>query len=127
MITRDEWDREIYPRIQEKQRLFIAAFREKCKTISLEANHSWSANGSENLKLYHYTNIYGALGIINSQTLWATHYGFLNDPEERSYGFRLLDNFLDQHKSIDLCRYLKMTTGISHFAKTARCRIMTYI
>jgi hypothetical protein len=33
-------------------------------------------------ELYHYTGIHGLKGIINSQTLWATHYRYLNDPEE---------------------------------------------
>lgn len=33
-------------------------------------------------ELYHYTNRNGLEGIINSQTLFATHYAFLNDAEE---------------------------------------------
>lgn len=33
-------------------------------------------------KLYHYTNWAGLLGIIENQTLWATHYKFLNDYSE---------------------------------------------
>jgi len=33
-------------------------------------------------KLYHYTGIHGLKGIIESQTLWATHYKYLNDAEE---------------------------------------------
>src|SRR5262245_39979140 len=33
-------------------------------------------------ELYHYTGIRGLKGIINSQTLWATHYRYLNDTEE---------------------------------------------
>ena len=33
-------------------------------------------------ELYHYTGIYGLRGIIESQTLWATHYKYLNDSEE---------------------------------------------
>lgn len=33
-------------------------------------------------ELYHYTGIQGLKGIIESQTLWATHYKFLNDAEE---------------------------------------------
>lgn len=32
--------------------------------------------------LYHYTTWSGLLGIINSQSLWATHYKFLNDYSE---------------------------------------------
>ena len=33
-------------------------------------------------KLYHYTTLEGLLGIINTQTLWATHGRFLNDSSE---------------------------------------------
>ncbi len=32
--------------------------------------------------LFHYTNYQGLEGIIESQTLWATHYRYLNDAEE---------------------------------------------
>lgn len=32
--------------------------------------------------LYHYTTWEGLLGILNTQTLWATHYRFLNDYSE---------------------------------------------
>ena len=33
-------------------------------------------------ELYHYTGIAGLKGIVESQTLWATHYKYLNDSEE---------------------------------------------
>lgn len=33
-------------------------------------------------ELYHYTGIDGLKGIISSQTLWATHYRYLNDTDE---------------------------------------------
>ncbi|MDP1558752.1 MAG: DUF2971 domain-containing protein [Nitrosomonas sp.] len=33
-------------------------------------------------ELFHYTNATGLTGIIQSQTLWATHYAYLNDSEE---------------------------------------------
>jgi len=33
-------------------------------------------------ELYHYTGIDGLKGIIESQTLWATHYKYVNDTEE---------------------------------------------
>jgi hypothetical protein len=37
---------------------------------------------NEHAELYHYTGIKGLKGIIESQTLWATHYRYLNDSEE---------------------------------------------
>jgi len=33
-------------------------------------------------ELFHYTNVLGLKGIIESQTLWATHHGYLNDSHE---------------------------------------------
>lgn len=36
----------------------------------------------EHPELFHYTNATGLVGIIQSQTLWATHYAYLNDSEE---------------------------------------------
>jgi hypothetical protein len=33
-------------------------------------------------ELYHYTGIQGLKGIVESQTLWATHYKYLNDSQE---------------------------------------------
>lgn len=32
--------------------------------------------------LYHYTSDRGFLGVVDSKTLWATHYRFMNDPKE---------------------------------------------
>ncbi|MEK7791899.1 MAG: DUF2971 domain-containing protein, partial [Pseudomonadota bacterium] len=75
----------------------------------------------EHPELSHYTNAVGLAGIIQSQTLWATHYAYLNDSEEiRYFGTDRLPNLLqtvgetylneliaqDQKKqlSIDQCR-----------------------
>ena len=33
-------------------------------------------------KLYHYTTFDGLIGILQTQSLWATHYKFLNDFSE---------------------------------------------
>ena len=38
-------------------------------------------------ELLHYTSISGLLGIIDSQSLWATHFAFLNDSTEIAYFF----------------------------------------
>jgi hypothetical protein len=45
-------------------------------------------------ELYHYTGIHGLKGIINSQTLWATHYRYLNDTEEVTLFRDRLPDFL---------------------------------
>jgi hypothetical protein len=38
--------------------------------------------------LYHYTDQKGLLGILNSDCIWATHYGFLNDLSEHQEAVR---------------------------------------
>jgi len=43
-------------------------------------------------ELYHYTGIQGLKGIIESRTLWATHYKYLNDGEEIVHFRELLPN-----------------------------------
>jgi hypothetical protein len=45
-------------------------------------------------ELYHYTGIHGLKGILESQTLWATHYRYLNDAEEISHFRDRLPNIL---------------------------------
>ena len=39
----------------------------------------------ENGSIYHYTSIQGLKGILESKSLWLTHYKFLNDPNEMRY------------------------------------------
>lgn len=38
-------------------------------------------------ELFHYTNINGLKGILETQTLWATHYAYLNDSQELKHFF----------------------------------------
>jgi hypothetical protein len=45
--------------------------------------------------LYHYTDIAGLKGIVETKCLWATSAFFLNDSSEISYGSRLVANVLD--------------------------------
>ncbi len=45
--------------------------------------------------LYHYTNVNGLIGIIESKKIWATDSRFLNDFSEISYGVELVKDILD--------------------------------
>ncbi|MCR9246015.1 MAG: DUF2971 domain-containing protein [bacterium] len=45
--------------------------------------------------LYHYTDWAGLQGIVQSGTLWATHYADLNDSAETSYSVKLLNRLTD--------------------------------
>ena len=39
--------------------------------------------------LYHYTNLEGLLGIVQSGDIWMSDYAYLNDSDELTYGLRL--------------------------------------
>ncbi len=51
-------------------------------------------NSGNPIKLYHYTSLAGAEGIINSNHLWATDFRCLNDASELVYGIDLLSKEL---------------------------------
>ena len=41
----------------------------------------------EHPELFHYTSVAGLVGIIQNQTLWASHYGYSNDAQEVKHFF----------------------------------------
>src|SRR3989442_15987404 len=45
--------------------------------------------------LYHYTDMAGLIGILDSQKLWFTHIQHLNDPTELVYGVRIATKTLE--------------------------------
>lgn len=47
-------------------------------------------------RLYHYTTLAGLLGILNSGTMWASDLGFLNDPEEITYGSKVIHDHVSK-------------------------------
>ena len=44
--------------------------------------------------LFHYTSLKGLHGIVTSESIWATHYMFLNDSTEYTYGIGLAKTML---------------------------------
>ena len=50
-------------------------------------------------RLFHYTDANGLLGIIQSQTMWATHVDYLNDASEVQYGQRLVVEMLAAYEA----------------------------
>jgi len=53
----------------------------------------WMRNKPE-ITLYHYTTVMGLLGIIETQTVWATGVRFLNDASELSYAAKAITELL---------------------------------
>lgn len=77
-------------------------------------------SSSEDLLLYHYTNLEGLKGIINSRSIWFTHASTLNDPTELKYGKQLILNSIEKVNSNIKDRNIKelldgLTTNISAF------------
>lgn len=48
----------------------------------------------ETSTVFHYTTVEGLIGIVESDDLWLTDYGFLNDATEVRYGLNLLSSVL---------------------------------
>lgn len=44
--------------------------------------------------IYHYTDSYGLLGLIESGSIWATHVSRLNDSSEYHHGAKLVTDFV---------------------------------
>ncbi|MGD0236206.1 MAG: DUF2971 domain-containing protein [Syntrophorhabdales bacterium] len=57
-------------------------------------------NSKDESIIYHYTDDKGALGIIESQSLWATHHRYLNDPNELSIFRDVLNQWRRSQKRI---------------------------
>jgi hypothetical protein len=62
-------------------------------------------------KLYHYTTWEGVLGILKTQSLWATHYKFLNDTSEIELFRPVLEEYLTPHLSEIMPELLALQQG----------------
>jgi hypothetical protein len=63
-------------------------------------------------KIWHHTDANGLIGVIDHQTVWASSFRSLNDPNEVDYGIDLLERILgDYLKSVDAgaASFLKST------------------
>jgi predicted RNA-binding protein len=50
--------------------------------------------------VYHYTDINGLKGIIDSKNIWATHSSFLNDGKEIKYGDELMSEYISERMQL---------------------------
>ena len=69
--------------------------------------------------LYHYTNIKGLLGIVNSSSIWATSLLYLNDTLEYSYAFEMMLQEAKIYKEIydNIFRYRRSDIFVCSFSK----------
>jgi hypothetical protein len=49
--------------------------------------------------LYHYTDLAGLQGILQSDDLWLTHSRYLNDDEEITHGYRIVREAIEAHRA----------------------------
>ncbi|MCX2944386.1 hypothetical protein ORG37_14910 [Rahnella perminowiae] len=60
------------------------------------------------MKIFHYTDLNGLKGIIESGSLWATHFSFLNDSNELIHRMNCLENAL---------QYLRVSLSYALFSR----------
>lgn len=84
--------------------------------------------------LYHYTTFNGLMGILTSQSLWATHYKFLNDSTEivlfkEKLGQLLYPHILGEYKRqfAKLPRKKQFTISPEEFCKVAKADTVIFI
>ncbi|WP_436881493.1 DUF2971 domain-containing protein [Enterobacter asburiae] len=71
------------------------------------------------MKIYHYTDLNGFKGIVESNSLWATNIYFLNDREEFHHGYKCFLNALDHIDDNYVLDGVKeqVQSMLSHFMK----------
>jgi Protein of unknown function (DUF2971) len=75
----------------------LVAFRDRVSTLvrnDLEAAERDTSNQQKTM--YHYTDVKGALGILESGELWFTERAHLNDPVEIKYGLRIAHELFEK-------------------------------
>jgi len=75
--------------------------------------------------IYHYTDLNGLIGILESQTLFSTHINFLNDRKEFQYGLDLIESVLIEsnnavHKKM-LAELNKKVENLKNLEKYVTC------
>jgi len=66
--------------------------------------------------IYHYTDANGLKGILADQTLWATHYRYLNDLNEMNYFLKIIEEILPKTLSLlNNCTKLKVINNIRSY------------
>nr|WP_235843329.1 hypothetical protein [Enterobacter huaxiensis] len=73
------------------------------------------------MKIYHYTDLNGLKGIIESGSLWATHFSFLNDSNELTHGMNCLENALQYLRDDFNPKTLVHRTGTDAFQNAPGC------
>ena len=88
------------PRIKANPMWFRSSISTELAETSRKLLDEWfSYHKSPPQTLYHYTTAAGLIGLLQSNRVWASHAGFLNDASEVVYAQRLVAGVLDQRAS----------------------------
>lgn len=86
----------------------VAELSEELKALVDEYSEWWNSHSnviekSEDIPqtLYHYTDMSGLLGILNSQVIWNTNVYHLNDPSEWQHGLKMAREAIDKEFAKD--------------------------
>ena len=77
--------------------------------------------------IYHYTDAKGLCGIIESECIWATHSGFLNDARELTYSFDVMRNFIARNNSLEELRQHFLAKISEHIDTTEAYSPFAYV
>ncbi|MGD9971333.1 MAG: DUF2971 domain-containing protein [Sulfuricurvum sp.] len=91
---RFSWDNQNFPTYYFADKILR---EENLRTGLEETDYS-------NYQVYHYTNIQGLQGIIDSEALWMTDFQYMNDSQEINHGIQLAESILRELKSSE--RYI---------------------
>ena len=70
--------------------------------------------------LYHYTTPQGLQGIIDTKTIWASDYRFLNDATELKHGLAIFDKLFDSHRERLAKDRVEIIDGLRKSIETSR-------
>ncbi len=73
--------------------------------------------GNGPAELFHYTGISGLMGILEKQTLWATHFSFLNDTSEIKVFKEMLPRILEPVIEDAMCSLANSPDNLALFEK----------
>ena len=77
--------------------------------------------------IYHYTDAKGLCGIIESECIWATHSGFLNDARELTYSFDVMRNLIARNNSLEELRQHFLAKISEHIDTTEAYSPFAYV
>ena len=74
--------------------------------------------------IYHYTDINGLLGIIDSGSIWATHVSRLNDSSEYHHGIKVVRDFVQKNIPVSSKPLIEKALSELNTVDTLHCLLL---